>query len=414
MGEAQRDCATPPLTESAGEAAPRAARGGDPLVLTVSKNAAHRADADTIGGAIAMVAAARRAPATIYVHVGCYREAPLLLANDMCVEGLAARPGERLPCPLHLPRPVLVPADAGQPIIRCSGKGNVLRNFHLLAPDSSAGAPAVCAATCRITQPVAQPVSTRGTVETRAAGHGNGLLAGAGIAAGVDGGASIGAEASRVGVRAMARAPAGPAGSGAPMAPGTGVGGHGGHSRIEAREPLHAEATRAREPRVTNECGNSAHGVHESAKSTADGGGGVDGGAGDSEPQAQSQTHGTEDQRDCSARAGGGGAGGRDGERDGGKKRDRRAEMEMEMHLKKVLRQSRDGISQVQHSMRCTCSNRAKKKSAGDARALARTSESHSGRVGRVRVCARFVRVCVRACTLTECFFFFSSTHRRI
>ncbi len=322
-GEAQRACETPPMTNLAGAAAPRAACWGDPLVLTVSKDAAHQADADTIGGAIAMVAAAaRRAPATIYVHVGFYREAPLLLTNDVCVEGLAARPGERLPCPLHLPRPVLVPADAGQPIIRCSGKGNVLRNFHLLAPDSSSeGAPAACAATCRITQPVAQPVSTRGTVEVetcvqgmaseppRAAGQQRhawtGLRAGAGIAAGVGVGASIGAAASRTSSKCASTTPTrAPAGSGAPMGPGTGAGGRRGHSRIETREPLHAEVTRAREPRDTSECGHLAHGVHQSAQCTADGNGGV----GDSEPQAPSQTHGTEDQRDCSARAGGGNA----------------------------------------------------------------------------------------------------------
>jgi hypothetical protein len=174
----------------------RAERGsGGALVLTVSKDHVQQADADSIGAALTMVAsAARSSPATIYVHVDVYREAPLIMCNEVCLEGLAARPGERLPCPLHLPRAVLVAADAGQPIILCTGKGNVIRNFHFVASDAS---DAQCVANCLITQPVAQPISPRFTIETRlactssellrAAVHQRhaGMQAGAGIAAGV-------------------------------------------------------------------------------------------------------------------------------------------------------------------------------------------------------------------------------------
>ena len=103
-----------------------------------------------------VASAALSSPATICVHAEVYSEAPLIMCNEVCLEGLAARPGERLPCPLHLRHPVLVAADAGQPIILCTGTGNMIRNFHFVADGDE---PAECVAKCWITQSVAQPTS---------------------------------------------------------------------------------------------------------------------------------------------------------------------------------------------------------------------------------------------------------------
>ena len=65
---------------------------GGALVLTVSKDPVHQADADTIGAALALVASASlSSPSTIYVHVDVYCEAPLTLCHESAWRG--PRPG---------------------------------------------------------------------------------------------------------------------------------------------------------------------------------------------------------------------------------------------------------------------------------------------------------------------------------
>ena len=124
------------------------------LVVTVSKFPAHKADTDTIGDALARVASAGRT-ATIYVHVGVYQEGPLLVNGNVCLVGLTAQCRERLPCPFHLPRPVLVASRMGEPWIRCSGNGAIIRNFHFAAPEcfGTVG----CLPECWIEQPATVP-----------------------------------------------------------------------------------------------------------------------------------------------------------------------------------------------------------------------------------------------------------------
>ena len=111
------------------------------MVVTVSLNPADKADTDSIDVAVANVAAAGRA-ATIFVHVGEYRVAEtLVLGNEVRLIGLTPRPGERLMCPRHLPRPILVrtSTSAQEPLIRCIGRCSIIRNFHFLAAEDSAG-----------------------------------------------------------------------------------------------------------------------------------------------------------------------------------------------------------------------------------------------------------------------------------
>jgi len=109
------------------------------MVVTVSLNPADKADTDSIDVAVANVAAAGRA-ATIFVHVGEYRVAEtLVLGNEVRLIGLTPRPGERLMCPRHLPRPILVGTSAQEPLIRCIGRCSIIRNFHFLAAEDSAG-----------------------------------------------------------------------------------------------------------------------------------------------------------------------------------------------------------------------------------------------------------------------------------